>query len=251
MKIRYCTHTEIGDRTCNEDRFTVCETPTGYCFAVADGLGGLERGEVAAELACRTVADYAAILPQVSARKLEQGFLAAQQAILERQRAEHSETQMKTTLNVVLLDQTTLYWGHVGDSRTYYAQGGRLQRRTFDHSVTQMLSAIGQVADADIRFHEDRSKLLRALGMPWTRSQVELEPDIPLQGDQQLLLCTDGFWEYITEEQIQICLEEADNPVTWMDNMLELIGRNDHHGERDNRTAITVWIYPDNEEERE
>ena len=72
MKIRYCTHTEIGDRTCNEDRFTVCETPTGYCFAVADGLGGLERGEVAAELACRTVADYAAILPQVSDRKLEQ-----------------------------------------------------------------------------------------------------------------------------------------------------------------------------------
>lgn len=248
MKIRYCTHTEIGDRPCNEDRFAVCETPFGYCFALADGLGGLDRGEVAAELACRTVADYAAILPGVSGRKLEQAFLAAQQAILERQQAEHSETQMKTTLNVVWLDDKTLYWGHVGDSRTYYAENGRLQRRTFDHSVTQMLSAIGQVADADIRFHEDRSKLLRALGTPWTRSQVELEPDIPLRGSQQLLLCTDGFWEYITEEQIQICLEESDNPTTWMENMLELIGRNDHHGERDNRTAITLWIDAEEQE---
>lgn len=226
----------------------MCETPFGYCFALADGLGGLDRGEVAAELACRTVADYAAILPGVSGRKLEQAFLAAQQAILERQQAEHSETQMKTTLNVVWLDDKTLYWGHVGDSRTYYAENGRLQRRTFDHSVTQMLSAIGQVADADIRFHEDRSKLLRALGTPWTRSQVELEPDIPLRGSHQLLLCTDGFWEYITEEQIQICLEESDNPTTWMENMLELIGRNDHHGERDNRTAITLWIDAEEQE---
>lgn len=242
VRIRYYTHTEIGDRPCNEDRFSVCQTPSGYCFALADGLGGLDRGEVAAELACRTVTEYAAILPEVSNQKLEQMFWAAQQAILERQHAEHNETQMKTTLNVVLVDRRSLYWGHVGDSRTYYAENGRLQRRTFDHSVTQMLSAIGQVADADIRFHEDRSKLLRVLGTPWTRSQVELEPEQPLRGSQQLLLCTDGFWEYITEEQIQICLEESDNPRTWMENMLELISRNDHHSERDNRTAITVWI---------
>ena len=251
MQIRYCTYTDTGDRPVNEDRLCACRTPAGCCFAVADGLGGLDLGDEAAELACRAVADYAAILPAFSSRALEQMFFAAQQAILERQHALHCESQMKTTLNVVLVGPQAIHWAHVGDSRTYYARGQRLVRRTFDHSVTQMLSATGQVADADIRFHEDRSKLLRALGMPWTRSQVELEPDIPLLGDQQLLLCTDGFWEYITEEQIQICLEEADNPVTWMDNMLELIGRNDHHGERDNRTAITVWIYPDNEEERE
>ena len=71
---------------------------------------------------------------------------------------------------------------------------------------------------------------------------MDLQPELPLHGNQQFLLCSDGFWEYITEEQIQICLEEADNPRTWMENMLELIRRNEH-GRRDNRTAITVWIY--------
>ena len=99
----------------------------------------------------------------------------------------------------------------------------------------------------EIRFHEDRSKLLRVLGTPWARSQVEVEADLPLDPPQQLLLCSDGFWEYITEEQIQICLEEADGPELWMENMRELIRRNEHGrpGERDNRTAVAVWIDPE------
>lgn len=243
MKIEYCTHTDTCDRPVNEDRFAACRTPFGYCFALADGLGGLARGDAAAELVCRSVTEAAARLPRVTGQDLEALFLTAQRDLLDKQRAEHCESQMKTTLNLVLLDRQTIRWGHVGDSRTYYAENGRLLRRTLDHSVSQMLSAAGQVAESEIRFHEDRSKLLRVLGTPWQRSAVDLEPELPLRGSQQLLLCSDGFWEYITEEQIQICLEEADNPRTWMENMLELIRRNEH-GRRDNRTAITVWIYP-------
>ena len=59
MKINYFVHTEIGDRPCNEDRYAVSKCPAGLCFALADGLGGLDRGEVAAELACNAVAEYA------------------------------------------------------------------------------------------------------------------------------------------------------------------------------------------------
>ena len=150
MRIHYCTYTDTGDRPVNEDRLCACRTGAGYCFAVADGLGGLDLGEVAAELACRTVAEYAAILPAFNSRVLEQMFFAAQQAILERQQAQHCESQMKTTLNVVLVGPQAIHWAHVGDSRTYYAQNQRLLRRTFDHSVTQMLSAIGQVKEGDI-----------------------------------------------------------------------------------------------------
>lgn len=80
------------------------------------------------------------------------------------------------------------------------------------------------------------------LGTPWEKPQAETEQPVALRGNMQILLCTDGFWEYITEEQIQICLEESDNAQIWMENMLELISRNDQHSERDNRTAITIWI---------
>lgn len=71
-------------------------------------------GDEAAELACRAVADYAAILPAFSSRALEQMFFAAQQAILERQHALHCESQMKTTLNVVLVGPRAIHWAHVG-----------------------------------------------------------------------------------------------------------------------------------------
>lgn len=242
MKINYFVHTEIGDRPCNEDRYAVSKCPAGLCFALADGLGGLDRGEVAAELACNAVAEYAQAQSGFSNAAAEQAFLQAQRAVLARQKAEHNETQMKTTLNIVMLDKQNMYWGHVGDSRTYYAENGALKRRTLDHSVTQMLSAIGQVEEQDIRFHEDRSRLLRVLGTPWEKPQAEMEQPVALRGNMQILLCTDGFWEYITEEQIQICLEESDNAQIWMENMLELISRNDQHSERDNRTAITIWI---------
>ena len=80
------------------------------------------------------------------------------------------------------------------------------------------------------------------LALPWEKPQAEMEQPVALRGNMQILLCTDGFWEYITEEQIQICLEESDNAQIWMENMLELISRNDQHSERDNRTAITIWI---------
>ena len=140
MKINYFVHTEIGDRPCNEDRYAVSKCPAGLCFALADGLGGLDRGEVAAELACNAVAEYAQAQAVFSNAAVEQAFLRAQQAVLARQKAEHNETQMKTTLNIVMLDKQTMYWGHVGDSRTYYAENGVLKQRTLDHSVTQMLS---------------------------------------------------------------------------------------------------------------
>lgn len=242
LNLRYYTYTDTCDRPCNEDRFAACSTPFGFCFALADGLGGLARGEVAAAIACQSATEQAARLKQATDAGLESMFRAAQDSILARQRTDHCESQMKTTLNLVLLDDRQICWGHVGDSRTYYGENGRLLRRTFDHSVSQMLSAAGQVADADIRFHEDRSKLLRVLGVPGNRAEADLEPPVPVQGSQQFLLCSDGFWEYITEEQIQICLEEADNPRTWMENMLELIRRNERTGQRDNRTAITLWL---------
>ena len=242
MQIRYCTYTDTGDRPVNEDRLCACRTPAGCCFAVADGLGGLDLGDEAAELACRAVAYYAAILPAFSSRALEQMFFAAQQAILERQHALHCESQMKTTLNVVLVGPQAIHWAHVGDSRTYYARGQRLVRRTFDHSVTQMLSAIGQVKEGDIRFHEDRSKLLRVLGAPWARSQVEVEADLPLCPPQQLLLCSDGFWELITEKEMGAQLRRAASPEEWLAQMAGIVEERGRGREMDNYSAIAVLL---------
>lgn len=131
---------------------------------------------------------------------------------MARQKAEHNETQMKTTLNIVMLDKQSMYWGHVGDSRTYYAENGVLKRRTLDHSVTQMLSAIGQVEERDIRFHEDRSRLLRVLGTPWEKPQAEMEQPVALRGNMQILLCTDGFGNTLRKSRYRFALKNPTMP---------------------------------------
>ena len=134
-------------------------------------------------------------------------------------------------------------WGHIGDSRTYYFEEKRFIRRTVDHSVPQMLAAMGALAEDRIRFHEDRNRLLRVLGVEDTHPVAEVEDPIKLTGNQQFLLCSDGFWELITEEQMLLCLDEAEDPDLWLDNMLELVRINGKGKSMDNFTAIAVWIY--------
>lgn len=242
MKINYFVHTEIGDRPCNEDRYAVSKCPAGLCFALADGLGGLDRGEVAAELACNAVAEYAQAQAVFSSAAAEQAFLRAQQAVLARQKAEHNETQMKTTLNVVMLDKQSMYWGHVGDSRTYYAENGVLKRRTLGPQRYPDAFRHRAGGGAGHSFSRGPQQAAARAGHAVGKAADGNGAAVALRGNMQILLCTDGFWEYITEEQIQICLEESDNAQIWMENMLELISRNDQHSERDNRTAITIWI---------
>ena len=66
---------------------------------------------------------------------------------------------------------------------------------------------------------------------------------VSLCGNQQFLLCSDGFWELISEEQILLCLDEAEEPRLWLDNMVELVTRNSRGRSTDNITAVALWIY--------
>ena len=150
---------------------------------------------------------------------------------------------MRTTLNVLLADEEKIFWSHIGDSRTYYFKDKNLVRRTFDHSVPQMLAAAGQISESDIRFHEDRNRLLKVLGVEGQKPAFESETPLKNEGNQQFLLCSDGFWELISEEQILLCLDEAEEPQLWLDNMVELVSRNSRGRSTDNITAVAVWIY--------
>ena len=105
-----------------------------------------------------------------------------------------------------------------------------------------MLAAAGQLKESEIRFHEDRNRLLRVLGVAGQDPAYDAEEPITLEGDQQFLLCSDGFWELISEEQMLLCLDESDEPQLWLENMVELANRNGRCKSRDNMTAITVWI---------
>lgn len=239
MEITYALSSFPGGRERNEDYVLAEKKGAGCCFAVADGLGGHEGGDVASKLVCEAVAR---LFVQDEDCPLGKMFEAAQAELMERQRSEQTADAMKTTLNVLLADPKRIRWGHVGDTRTYYFKRNKMVCRTKDHSVPQMMVEMGELKERDIRHHEDRNRLLRVMGAEWVSPQYVLEKDLKAGRGQAFLMCTDGFWEYIEDKEMEACLKGAGTAGAWLDAMNEIVrGRGAGH-DMDNYTALAVWI---------
>ena len=240
MEITYAISTFPGDREPNED-FAAAEYSGGrYCFTVADGLGGHGRGEVASRLVCETAQQYFKDHRECS---IETMFEAAQEKLLEKQREENVVDAMKTTLNVLVVGGNGIQGGHVGDTRSYYFKKNKLVSRTKDHSVPQMMVSMGEIKDKDIRHHVDRNRLLRVMGIEWNKPQYVLSGEIKPGHKQAFLMCTDGFWEYIEEKDMEKCLKKATDVQGWLDAMNAVVRQNGKDSDMDNYTALAVWIH--------
>lgn len=245
MHIRVSTYSNIGDRPVNEDFMLTRRVQNRLIFALADGLGGHGRGDEASRFVCQTAVDLISKAPVIDDGFFSSLYEQVQSALLAKQKELEAVGSMRTTLNLLVIEKGTAWWNHIGDSRTYLFEDGKIVKRTFDHSVSQMMVALGEIDETQIRFHEDRNRLLKVLGADDVRPAFESEQPVKLKAGQQFLLCSDGFWNLITEEQILLCLEEAEEPQLWIDNMAELVNRNGSHQDRDNITAIAVWIAKD------
>ena len=239
MEITYAISTFPGHREQNEDFAAAGCSGDRYCFTVADGLGGHGRGEAASRLVCETVQHC---FQEQTICTVGEMFEEAQEKLLQKQREEHAIDAMKTTLNVLLVDRDGIWGGHVGDTRSYYFKKHKLVSRTKDHSVPQMMVYMGEIKEEDIRHHEDRNRLLRVMGIEWETPQYVLS-EVCRQGRQQsFLLCTDGFWEYIEEKDMERCLKKAGDVQGWLDAMNNLVRENGKDCDMDNYTALAVWI---------
>ena len=239
--ISYDLRTNIGDRENNEDNIGMYQQGEEYCFALADGLGGHGKGETASRLAVESAvkvfwAEGAGL------QCLDASFKQAQKEILGRQREDITVRDMKTTLAILHVGKGKIWWGHIGDSRVYYFQNGKLVQRTLDHSVPQMLALSGQIKEKQIRRHPDRNRLLWALGSPWDRPRYQLEETKARQGKQALLLCSDGFWELIDEKKMEACLKKAKTATQWIHMMEDIVKKNGQGKPMDNYSAVTVWL---------
>ena len=139
--IRFASISREGSRPENEDSVGAVKDGNGYCFALADGLGGHGCGEVASALAVQTAKEEFA---RGESDFLERVFVKAQENILTEQSENRRHADMKTTLVVLTVGEESIRWGHIGDSRLYYFKNGRILERTLDHSVPQMLATGSQ-----------------------------------------------------------------------------------------------------------
>ena len=150
-----------------------------------------------------------------------------------------TEGTMKTTLVFLTLENEKARWMHVGDSRLYHFKDGKLISQTTDHSVSQMAVMMGEITTHQIRFHEDRNRVLRSLGGENAKPELSSVTDIS-EGNHAFLLCSDGFWEYVYESEMEQTLCQAKDPDDWIASMEQILqGR--ITGNNDNYTAAAAF----------
>ena len=240
--ITYQMISEIGDRAKNEDMIGVWRDHGLFCAVLADGLGGHGDGEAASALVVECVIELFRKELKVSAECLSLCFDKSQEYLLEEQRKRKKEQGMKTTLSIFMSDQQKTVWGHVGDSRIYQFEDGKIKSRTLDHSVPQALASAGEISEKEIQNHPDRNRLLRVMGIPWNRPAYSLSEACQCEGKQAFLLCSDGFWERIGEREMEQCLKRATDVNMWLETMHKKVKRTGKKKDKDNYSAIAIWL---------
>lgn len=230
----FAFYSDVGGRTNNEDSYLSKKISNGYLFIVADGLGGHDDGEMASYSAVNSIKEY---LVNNEVGSVSEAICFANDKVVEMQ-AKHS-SKMKTTIALVYVTESKAIIAHVGDSRVYAFKNGSIVHQTVDHSASQLAVSVGEIRPEDIRKHEDRNVLLRALG---ASDNVKVEvAEIGINDFDALLLCSDGFWEYVLETEMEyelMCSKSADR---WLYKM-RAIQLNRAPERCDNNTAIAVML---------
>jgi len=205
-------------------------------FAVADGMGGAQAGEVASQLA---VEAFEAGLPEDGSpeERLAEVVQRANRRIHELSRTQHEHAGMGTTLTAAYLDGGHVVIAHVGDSRAYLFRDGQLVRLTQDHSLVEELRQRGKLTEEEAAEHPQRSIITRALG-PEPDVQVDTLSQAVRSGDV-ILLCSDGLTSMISEKQVRQILADAPTLQAAGDALID--GANAAGG-KDNITVVLFRV---------
>lgn len=233
-----------GGRAQNEDHCGYVLLDCGACWVVADGLGGHRGGATASQLVVKTILESFQRCPGLTTATLASNLRAAHEALRRRQTEERELCSMQTTATLLISDYRSCLWAHVGDSRLYRFRGGRVVFQTQDHSVAQLLVHSGEITQGQVRRHEDRDRLLRTLGQQGEPRVASAEAPVPLERSDVYLLCTDGFWEFVTEDEMEDELAKSANPEEWVGALVSRI-LDRAPATHDNYTAIVAAYMDD------
>jgi PPM family protein phosphatase len=180
----------------NEDAF-VLEPPL---FAVADGMGGAQAGEVASRLAAAAFREFHEADELAAEERVRAIVQEANRRIYDRARSDAGATGMGTTLTAALVEPDQVALAHVGDSRAYRIRAGRLEQLTEDHSLVADLMRSGRLSAEEAETHPQRSVITRALG---TDAEVDVDTmTVEASAGDVFLLCSDGLTTMVSDEDI-------------------------------------------------
>lgn len=226
------SRTDVGYvRDHNEDSLIIIPP----LFAVADGMGGHEAGEVASEITVNTLAEL--VPNHLDAEGLTAAVEAANYNVLKAPHQGVGRNGMGTTLTAAMLEGERLLIAQVGDSRAYLLHKGSLQQITRDHSLMADLIEAGQITPEEARYHPNRSVITRAIG-----SDIHMRPDIyelNVSAGDRVLLCSDGLSSMVSNHAIEAIMRHQPDPQRCAD---ELVAAALENGGADNVTVIVADV---------
>ena len=224
----------------NEDAY-VCQPPL---FAIADGMGGAQAGEVASGLAAAVLEE--ATGDERGEERVSSLIQEANRRVFQRSNEDAATSGMGTTMTVALLDNTdgTIAFGHVGDSRAYRVRGGELEQLTDDHSLVGELVRSGRLSPEEAESHPQRSVITRALG---TEPDVDVDTfTVEAEPGDIYLLCSDGLTDMISTRDILAAVEDSRDLD---DAARSLVDAANVGGGEDNITVVLFEIAGDDADE--
>ena len=251
MRIEVAGKSHVGmKRNINEDSFLVMSEQRLYC--VADGMGGHLHGEIASKIAIDELAEFFRLTSadrdvtwpfkmdktrNYDENRLATGIKLANARIYEAASGDPNYRGMGTTIATVHFADTSVYVGHVGDSRVYRFRGGSLELVTEDHSLLNDYIKMKNLSPEEIASFPHKNVIVRALGMKDT-VKVDTRFEQPRAGDIYLL-CSDGLSGMVKDEEISdIVMNERDLDATCE----RLISTANKNGGLDNVTVVAIRL---------
>lgn len=242
MKFTIYQNSRQGPRPYNQDRLAYSYSKDSLLLVLADGMGGHRHGEVAAQLAIKTLTDafqrLAKPLLNSPAKFLTDHIQQVHDMIENVTQTENLVESPRTTIVVAIIQRGYLYCAHVGDSRLYHFRGNHLLFRTEDHSIVQSLYNKGMIGKEEMGSHPYRNKIYNCVGGE-IAPKIDLADRVELAEGDTILLCTDGLWGCLSDAKIKAILSEnhdvTEATKTLMDTAEQAA---DAHG--DNLSSIVV-----------
>ena len=217
----------------NEDAY-VCEPPL---FAIADGMGGAQAGEVASRLAAAALKESGA-KTLGGERRISDLIQEANRRVYDRSSTDPNTSGMGTTITVALVENDNVAFGHVGDSRAYLIRDGRMEQVTEDHSLVNELLKSGKLSREEAESHPQRSVITRALG---TDPDVDVDTfTIAAEAGDVFLLCSDGLTDMVGEGEILELVERNRDDLN--SALKSLVKAANRSGGDDNITVVAFEI---------
>ncbi|MDE2088492.1 MAG: serine/threonine-protein phosphatase [Gammaproteobacteria bacterium] len=238
----------LGNRSSNQDRFTVIETENAVLMVLADGMGGHARGELAAQILVDTFARRFRACPGGRVPEppefLIQTVLDAHANVVEAGHRHVPPIEPHTTCVACLVQDATAWWAHAGDSRLYFLRGGHVLFQTRDHTYVEQLYQQGLISEAERATHPLRNYVTQSVGGA-APPATTLAPTCAVRRDDMILLCSDGLWAPLGTDTLSalLCERPLDEALDELAHRAELAS----YPYSDNISAVALRVLSDPE----